>query len=135
MSFLGSIGCLMQGTELHAALKNVYATVTVSHMFSGKVFARAIHGHMSCLSADFSLHLTSFHLFEMWISKIYDSSNSALTEISDSAKRLMSWLRDKKLELTSKLRTSNLCLNYIQSVSISQQFIKTQRTFLQQNKS
>ena len=65
MSFLGSIGCLMQGIDLHAALKNVYATVTFSHLFSGKVFARAIHGHMPCASADFSLHLTSFHLFEM----------------------------------------------------------------------
>lgn len=47
-SFLGSIGCLMEGSGLCAALENVYAPVTVGHMFSGKAFALAIRGHMLC---------------------------------------------------------------------------------------
>ena len=38
ISFLGSIGCLMEGSGLRAALENVYAPVTVGHMFSGKAF-------------------------------------------------------------------------------------------------
>ena len=65
MSFLGFTGCVLERTDLRAALKNVYAPVTVSYMFSAKVFCPAIHGFMSCASAVFSLHLTSFHPFEM----------------------------------------------------------------------
>ena len=38
MSFLGSIGCLMEGSGLCAALENLYAPVTVGLMFSGKAF-------------------------------------------------------------------------------------------------
>ena len=50
MSFLGSIGCLMERSGLHAALENVHAPVTVDHMFSGKAFICAIHGLM-CFSS------------------------------------------------------------------------------------
>ena len=35
MSFLGSIGCLMEGSGLRTALENIYP-ITVGHMFSGK---------------------------------------------------------------------------------------------------
>ena len=38
MSFLASIGCLMEGSGLPAALENVFAPVTVGHKFSGKAF-------------------------------------------------------------------------------------------------
>ena len=38
----------MEGSGLCAALENVYAPVTVGHMFSGKAFALAIRGHMLC---------------------------------------------------------------------------------------
>ena len=55
MSFLRSIGCLMEGSGLRAALENVYAPVTVGHIFSGKDFARAVSGHMLCASAVLSL--------------------------------------------------------------------------------
>ena len=48
MSFLGSIGCLMEGSGFRAALENVYAPVIAGRMFSGKAFARAIRGHMLC---------------------------------------------------------------------------------------
>lgn len=40
----------------------------------------------------------------------------------------MSWFETKKLELSSKSRTSSLWLNYTQYVSIVQQFIRAERT-------
>ena len=40
--------------------KNVYAPVTIGHMFSGKAFARAIRGHMLCASAVLPLLLGEF---------------------------------------------------------------------------
>ena len=36
VSFLGSIGTLMEGSDLKSALETVYATVAVRHMFTGK---------------------------------------------------------------------------------------------------
>ena len=33
MNLLGSIGCLMEGSGFRAALENVYAPVTVGHVF------------------------------------------------------------------------------------------------------
>ena len=57
MSFLGSIECIMKGSGVHPALENVYAPITVGHMFSGKVFAHAICGRMLFASAVLSLLL------------------------------------------------------------------------------
>ena len=51
MSLLGSIGKVMGRSGLGAALKTVYTPVTVSHMFSGKSYARAVRGHILCASA------------------------------------------------------------------------------------
>ena len=48
MSYLGSIGKVTEGSGLGTALKTVYTPVTVSHMFSGKAYAR---GHLLCASA------------------------------------------------------------------------------------
>ena len=54
--------------------------------------------------------------------------NPTLTEPSDSAKNLVSWLENKKFELSSKSRTSKLWLNYTQYISIVQPFIRAERT-------
>ena len=117
ISFLGSIGCLMEGSGLRAALENVYAPVTFGHMFSGKAFARAIRGHMLCASAVLSLLLEEFRDSisseeKSQLAKILDTFNPTLTEPGDKVKNLVSWLENKKFELSSKSRTSTLWLNF-----------------------
>ena len=42
MSFLGSIGKVIEGSGIGAALETVCTPVTVSCMFSGKAYARAV---------------------------------------------------------------------------------------------
>ena len=123
MSFLRSIGPLMEGSGLCAALENVYAPVTVGHMFSGKAFARAIHGHMLCPSAVSSLLLEEFwdsisSKKKIQLAKIFDMFNPTLIEPSNSVNNLVSWLENKKFELSSKSSTSTLSLNYTQYISI-----------------
>ena len=44
MSFLGSIGKLMKGSEISEALQTVYGKNAVEHMMSGKAVRRAIRG-------------------------------------------------------------------------------------------
>jgi len=51
MSFLGSIGNLMDGSGLKQALETVYAPATVGHMLTGKAFSRSVRGHVLCASA------------------------------------------------------------------------------------
>lgn len=46
MSFLGSIGHLMQGSGLKELLELVYAPNTVPKMLEGKAIARAVRGHL-----------------------------------------------------------------------------------------
>ena len=46
MSFLGSIGMLMNGSGLDDILELIYAPNVISHIQSGKAYSRAIRGHM-----------------------------------------------------------------------------------------
>ena len=45
MSFLGSIGSLMEGSGIRRALETVYVPLTVGHMMTGKTYSRAVRGH------------------------------------------------------------------------------------------
>lgn len=45
MSFLGSIGHIMQSSGLYEILETIYATNTIEHMLSGKAVSRAVRGH------------------------------------------------------------------------------------------
>ena len=51
MSFLGSIGSLMEGSGLRRALETVYVPLTIGHIMTGKASTRAVHGHMMSASA------------------------------------------------------------------------------------
>lgn len=51
MSYLGSIGHIMSGSGLDAVLAQIYAENSVTHMLSGKAYARAIRGHFMVDSA------------------------------------------------------------------------------------
>ena len=45
MSFLGTIGTLMEATGLKEVLELLYAKNAVTHMLTGKAVSRAIRGH------------------------------------------------------------------------------------------
>ena len=51
MSFLGSIGTLMERSGLRRALETVHIPLTVGNMMTGKAYTRAVHGHMMSASA------------------------------------------------------------------------------------
>ena len=62
MSFLGSIGTLMEGSGMRTALKSLYAPVTVEHMMTGKAYSRAVRGRFLSVS---SLLLSIFPIFPL----------------------------------------------------------------------
>ena len=80
MSFLGSIGTLMERSGLRRALETVYVSLTVGDVMTEKAYTQAVRGHMMTASAVLQLLLEEF-----WDSlttdeqaqlvKIYDSPN------------------------------------------------------------
>ena len=132
MSFLGSIGTLMEGSGLRKALESVYTPVTVGHMFTGKAYSRAVRGHMLASSS-----LVSLLLDEFWnslsdqdqtlLQTIYDAENPSQYEEYDIALALDSFIKNKVDTLSKESRTAALWINYIKYVSIVQLFIDAER--------
>ena len=133
MSFLGSIGSLMEGSGLRRALETVYVPLTVGHMMTGKAYTRAVRGHRMSASAVLLLLLEEF-----WDSlttneqaqlvKINDPPNPEEYKNDPIAVHLLRWFTTKKEEVSSKSRTAALCLNYDHYIEIVQQFITAERT-------
>lgn len=133
MSFLGSIGTLMDGSGLRKALETVYAPVTVSHMFTGKAYSRSIRGHMLSASS-----LVAILLEPYWkalseedqeaIMEFYESHDPDSHQNHKVATALVSSLEDKSNELSSNSRTAALWISYVKYVSIAQLFIDAERT-------
>ena len=133
MSFLGSIGSLMEGSGLRRPLETVYVPLTVGNMMTGKAYTRAVRGHMMSASAVLSLLLEEF-----WDSlttdeqaqlvKIYDSPNPEEYKNDPIAVHVMRWFTTKNEEVCSKSRTAALWLNYVHYIEIVQQFITAERT-------
>ena len=101
MSFLGSIGKVIEGSGIGAALETVYTPVTVSCMFSGKAYARVVWGHLLCASA-----VKLILLKEFWdilnsdqqneLKNIYKSEDPSRFVNGDISIELMVWLSEKK---------------------------------------
>ena len=70
MSFLGSIGNIMEGSGLREVLELVYAPNTVPHLFSGKATTRAIRGHF----------LVDAALQAILLSEVFLKENSSVAE-------------------------------------------------------
>ena len=62
MSYMGSVGILMKGSDLEEALTSSYGSNTVEHMITGKAVSRALRGHLLTSSSLQSKLLTLFFL-------------------------------------------------------------------------
>ena len=133
MSFLGSIGRLMEGSGLRTALEEVYAPLAVNHMLSGKAYARALRGHLLVSSAllslcfeDFIGNLTAEELQQL--RNIYNSSNPEEKCNETVAEKLMKFYNEKEARLSATSRTSKLWFSYLRYINVVQMFIEAERT-------
>ena len=128
MSFLGSIGCLMEGSGPQTALECVYVQLTVGHMFSRKAYSRTVREHMLCASAVLSL------LLEYFLTFLTKSQNAKLIEIyewnnpddyinDEVAIKLIDWFKNEE-----RIVIAGFWLKYAEYVKIARQFIKEQQT-------
>ena len=133
MSFLGSIGSLMEGSGLRSAMETVYAPLTVGHMFTGKAYSRAVRGHMLAASAVLTIMLEEF-----WdelnsdqkaqLIEVFKSEDPLARAHENISMKLTSWFEERNINLKAESRTSTLWLNYTAYVELTQQFIKAERT-------
>ena len=79
MSFLGSIGNIMNNTGLSELLESVYAPAAVVHMLSGKAISRAIRGHFLVYTA----------LALLMITEIYEIDINILDKFIGTTKRTL----------------------------------------------
>ena len=115
MSFLGSIGSLMEGIGLRRTLETVYILLTVVHMMTEKAYTRVVRGHVMSAPA-----LLSLLLDEFWDSlttdeeahfvKIYDSPNPEEYKNDSIVVHLMQWVTTKKGSFLFKILTASFLL-------------------------
>ena len=86
MSFLGSIGNIMNNTGLSELLESVYAPAAVVHMLSGKEISRAIRGHFLVYTALALLMITEIYEIDINIlDKIHwDDKENTAHEVDDN---------------------------------------------------
>ena len=134
MSFMGSIGAMMDGSGISSVLETIYGENSVKHILSGKAISRAIRGHLLVASALFKKltelifseesssefpTMTSFDLEEIQDLEVCDDK----FEEADIVKKFSDCMNQLKLYLCAKSRTSKLWLQYMDYVEIMRQFI------------
>ena len=135
MSFLGSLGTIMEGSGLERLLDPIYAKNSICHMMSGKAVARALRAHFLVESA-----LTALLLEDL--EGKYDQSDLEATyhrlvnqEITSedvneplTITTLQQQLGTHKAHLIEQSRTSKLWIQYLYYVSVVKMFIRAERT-------
>ena len=115
MSFLGSIGSLMEGIGLRRTLETVYILLTVVHMMTEKAYTRVVRGHVMSAPALLSLLLNEFWDSlttdeEAHFVKIYDSPNPEEYKNDSIVVHLMQWVTTKKGSFLFKILTASFLL-------------------------
>ena len=140
MSFLGSIGKIMEGSGLEDLFSEVYAENSVAHIFSGKAIARAIRAHILAQSVLNTLLLVDVkENNEIDFSKLQNFYDDALRSDIGSEKfmelssdqtfnTIQKEVEDTKNRLKEESRTSQLWIQYIDYIDVVKSFIYAERT-------
>ena len=141
MSFLGSIGYLMDGSGIGELFEEIYAENSVIHMLSGKAYARALRAHLLVQNALFSI-IIDYLIDEDRIDSVFlndacakimegDLTEKEKEEVFSSQQfqaakdAIENFIEEKK----NKSRTASLWLQYADYVTTIKLLIYAERTF------
>lgn len=151
MSFMGSIGFVMAASGLSEALNTIYGANTVTHMMSGKEFARALRGHLLTQAALMSqiisrivplsevpsevpsdnvdapiirLTTTEFHELQVLYNKVVNLESIEDVNILNNFEQCIKCCKDV---LSAASKTARLWIQYISYIEIIQLFIRAER--------
>jgi hypothetical protein len=148
MNFLGAIGSIMAGSGLAEGLEVCYGPVSVTHMMTGKAYAKALRGHLLTASALSTLLMESITCGQSEIDsmpldaflpnemdelqKYYHSVTDLNCEVDkslpDAVQKLDNLFNSYTAALATKSRTAKLWLQYIYYVGVAKNFIRAERT-------
>lgn len=135
MSFMGSIGRIMEGSGLEKLWETVYGESTVVHMMSGHAYARCVRAYTLTASSLMNIIKESYPDIDVHLESIKDKYNqvsqeSSLEEVCNDS--LIIEVADKidesliQISLTS--RTAKLWINLLKNINLILQFIFAERS-------
>ena len=113
MSFLGSVGKMMELSGIEDVLESVYGSNTVKHILSGKAISRALRGHFLVQSA------LTIYLLQPLIS--FETSNLTLNQLENEI-TLPDALTDiiEPLDAAEQDEVSQISTKFMESKSVSE---------------
>ena len=135
MSYLGSIGQIMNVSGLETLWEAVYAKGTIVHMLSGHAFSRALRAHILTLVAiitvvvDCSLQTIDTESLRTSYKNIF-SQEQKVDEVvgEESINNFTQTILELLSRAADKSRTGKLWVQYTRQVTLLQNFIRTKRT-------
>lgn len=134
MSFLGSIGYIMDGSGIKEALSQIYASNSVDKMLDGHAYSRSIRGHMLLRLA------LSIVMFEDMKIESHDDLDELIEQMTNNdvnyenvercvnnSKSIINQFLNKSNELKARVPTPQLWIQYFDMVSIALDFIRAER--------
>ena len=136
MSYLGSVGYVMESSGLSNALETVYGTNAVKHMISGKAYSRAVRGRMLAQNAVMIQLLREIPINHAKVDEICKLFTQTMNrevpneDVLDNATlvHLNEALITLKTTLEENSRTAKLWIQYIDQVDTIKLFIRAERT-------
>ena len=151
MNFMGAIGAIMNGSGLSAAWETCYGPVTITHMTTGKAYAKALRGHFLVESSLMILLMENMfgsygEQSDASVSQLHEIDISSLRDLYKDASQwafdctdatnplpvclqhLGDRLSDHKQQLVNDDRTARLWVQYLDYVRIVKQFLRAERT-------
>ena len=148
MSYMGSLGTVMQGSGLSEALQEIYGTNAVKHVISGKAIVRALRGHLlvgSMLTIkllryiipseeppdnDFCDRMTESEMKEIEnivCTATYESLTDGHIEESLAICKLNELINEVTNELSSRSRTAKYWCQYLGYIELMKDYIMAEK--------
>uniref|UniRef100_A0ABD2VTT7 Uncharacterized protein n=1 Tax=Trichogramma kaykai TaxID=54128 RepID=A0ABD2VTT7_9HYME len=134
MSFLGSIGNIMDGSGLLEAFQVLFAECSAAKALTGHAYSRAVRGHILVQNALSNLLLTSIDISSDDEEKI-ESCFEAVETDEEYLEEFCDLLYDQKKIFWNKLQnlknngpTAQLWVQYFEMVQLVKNFIEAERT-------
>lgn len=138
MSFMGTVGYLMNGSGLKELLSEIYASASVDHILTGHAYARAVRAHILCSSAlatfifsstDFTAEETEY--LEQLVNDISTESSNEGT-LNNINTGHFETIKNKFISKLENLKkngpTSELWIQYFRMITLVKQFIAAERS-------
>lgn len=134
MSFLGSVGFIMDGSGLKEALCTIYASNSVDKMLTGHAYARAIRGHFLVHLALSTTVFSSLDLTDTDKGKLDSILQTVGTDnfLECLTEKELIIIKDKFNKELHRIKnlgpTSKLFVRYMQMIQIIKDFIRAERS-------